>query len=574
MIDFFLYAIAAVLGLGFWFILKDRLGRAGVYLRRFFLGIAVFCLYYAFTKKLFDLNEVLLAGFAGFIILNLLSWVYSHIASAGAKLGGFFGGESTGSGSDHIRGAKLVTGKQLQNILKKEQGDLTVGNQKIPERLEALHFLIAGATGVGKSVAISEILDGIAERGDRVFLSDAGGNFLKAYYNPDRHDLILNPLDSRAVNWSPLAEINSPWDVDQIAKSIIPDADGSSAEWNGYAQTIIAAILKHCWINKLNNSDIFRFATVAKIDELREIFAGTPAQPFTEDGNEKMFGSVRAIVGKYISPFQYLEADAGVDNGFSLKDIVASENAKGWMFFNFRDDQLETLKPIIAAMADIISKTILSMEESKTRKFWLIIDEFASIGRIGSVLDFLTKARKNGGRAILGLQVFSQLEITYTRAEAHTILANCSSQIVFRVPDPETSETMSRLLGDQQISRIISSGGSSSSSGAQQVFANKSSSENWQQQITNERVIMPSELQNLESLHGILNLAGDIPAAPILLEPRNRPQQCPTFTETKREAIVIKKEVKDNSKEVIEVTDDDLPLPPKPESPENGSNFI
>ena len=71
MIDFFLYAIAAVLGLGFWFILKDRLGRAGVYLRRFFLGIAVFCLYYAFIKKPFDLNEVLLAGFAGFIILNL-----------------------------------------------------------------------------------------------------------------------------------------------------------------------------------------------------------------------------------------------------------------------------------------------------------------------------------------------------------------------------------------------------------------------------------------------------------------------------------------------------------------------
>ena len=98
----------------------------------------------------------------------------------------------------------------------------------------------------------------------------------------------------------------------------------------------------------------------------------------------------------------------------SLKDIVASENAKGWLFFNFRDDQLENLKPIIAAMADIISKTILSMEESKTRKFWMIIDEFASLGRIGSILDFLTKARKNGGRAILGLQTVSQLPESVT----------------------------------------------------------------------------------------------------------------------------------------------------------------
>lgn len=74
---------------------------------------------------------------------------------------------------------------------------------------------------------------------------------------------------------------------------------------------------------------------------------------------------------------------------------------------------------------------------------------------------------------------------------------------------------------------------------------------------------MPSELQNLESLHGILNLAGDIPAAPILLEPRNRPQQCPTFTETKREAIKIKPAIQAMAEakqaEVNTITDSDLP---------------
>lgn len=128
--------------------------------------------------------------------------------------------------------------------------------------------------------------------------------------------------------------------------------------------------LKHCWQNNLTSADIFKLAAVADIKELREIFAGTPlAQPFAEEGNERMFGSVRAIVGRYISPFQYLEADAGVDNGFSLKEIVSSENAKGWLFFNFRDDQLETIKPIIAAMADIISKTICQWKNPKLGNF-------------------------------------------------------------------------------------------------------------------------------------------------------------------------------------------------------------
>lgn len=544
MVNFFLFAISAIISAGAWFIVRGRLGRSGIYLGRFFLAAAVVGAYSSLGKNEFFIERFLGDGLAGFVLFNIATVVYSHFSTILAKVFGFFSSAEAENDDGHLRGARLVTGKQLQKILKKEQGDLTIGSQKIPERLEALHFLIAGSTGVGKSVAICEVLDGIAARGDRVFLSDAGGNFLKSYYNPERHDLILNPLDGRAINWSPLAEIKSVWDVDQIAKSIIPDAEGSSAEWNGYAQTIVSAILKHCWQNNLTNADIFKLATVADIKELREIFAGTPAQPFAEEGNERMFGSVRAIVGRYISPFQYLEADAGVDSGFSLKEIVTSENAKGWLFFNFRDDQLETIKPIIAAMADIISKTILSLEESKTRKFWMIIDEFASLGRIGSILDFLTKARKNGGRAILGLQTVSQLEIPYTRAEAHTILANCSSQVVFRVPDPETSDVMSRLLGEAQISRIVASGGESENKSFQQVFGSKSKNENWQQQITNDRIVLPGELQNLETLHGFLNFAGSIPAAPILLEPVNRPQTAVTFEQATREAIKIKPAIK------------------------------
>ena len=66
-----------------------------------------------------------------------------------------------------------------------------------------------------------------------------------------------------------------------------------------------------------------------------------------------------------------------------------------------------------------------------------------------------------------------------------------------------------------------------------------SKSENWSQQITTERVILPSQLQNMETLNAILNLAGDIPAAPILLEPRDRAKVAETFQKAKREAIKI-----------------------------------
>ena len=74
---------------------------------------------------------------------------------------------------------------------------------------------------------------------------------------------------------------------------------------------------------------------------------------------------------------------------------------------------------------------------------------------------------------------------------------------------------------------------------------------------------MSSELQNLESLHGILNLAGDIPAAPILLEPRNRPQTAATFEQATREAIKIKPAIQvmaeTKQAEVNTISDSDLP---------------
>lgn len=559
MTKIFLYAISAIITFAIYYTLRGREAKGLIYIQRYSLGLAVAAVIAAFDKSPnYEFGIWLLAGAGIYIFINLGLLAYNAIFKGAAFLG--LGKSDNGAAGDHIRGARLVDGRQLQKILAKEKADLTVGAQKIPERLEALHFLIAGTTGVGKSVAISEMLDGIADRGDRVFLADAGGNFLKNYYRPERGDIILNPLDGRAVSWSPLAEMESAWDADQIAKSIVPNGDGGSKEWNQYAQTIASAILRHCWENNLTNADIFRIAVVADIEELREIFAGTPAQALVADGNERMFGSIRGIVGTYITPFQYLDPAAGVDNGFSLKTITQSEKANNWLFFNFRDDQLETLAPIIAAMTDIISKSILSMEADSDRKFWLILDEFASLGRITSIIDFLTKARKNGGRAVIGVQTVSQLKSAYGANDASTLLSNCSSQVVFRVPDPETSDIMSRMLGDQQISRVVQSGGESS----QAMSFTKNQSENWSQQITTERVIMPSEIQNLETFHAILNLAGKIPAAPILLEPRDRPKVAATFEKATRQAIKIAVPAKTETDKVKTpeyetVKDDDLP---------------
>lgn len=418
----------------------------------------------------------------------------------------------------HLRGAKLVGGDDLISMIRAEgkSCDIEIAHIPVPYEIENRGFLFSGAPGSGKSVAVTNILDILATRGrgDRCFIADRQGVYCERFFGSSEdgettNDVILNPLDSRSVSWSPLAEIQGEWDCEGIAQSMIPDAQGESGEWNKYAQAVIGAILRHCWKYSLDNAEIYRLAIVADIAELREITEGTSAAGLLAKGNEKMFGSVRGIVSTYLSPYQYLCPSAGRE-AFSIKAWV--QGGKGWAYFNYRGDQRKALAPLIAASIDIFNAGVMSLSpDEHGRRIWLVADEFASLGRVSSMEDFLTNARKQGGVAILGMQSISQVWAAYGRENAQSMLSSIGTWTVLRTPDADTSEYLSRFLGDHQVMRIVNSGGSND--GPQ----GSSSHNNWSQQYQNERIVMPSELQNLPNLDGFLNLAGHYPICPIRL---------------------------------------------------------
>src|SRR4051794_5557324 len=77
---------------------------------------------------------------------------------------------------------------------------------------ETKHFKIIGTTGTGKSTAITELLKGALERGDRAIIADPDGGYLAHFHERRRGDVILNPFDPRSVKWNPLAEVHSAYD--------------------------------------------------------------------------------------------------------------------------------------------------------------------------------------------------------------------------------------------------------------------------------------------------------------------------------------------------------------------------
>lgn len=407
----------------------------------------------------------------------------------------------------HRRGGKLVDTSTLKKMSLKEdpQAEIFLGGVGVPRDKENRHFLLAGATGAGKSQAFYAIVQAARARGDGGVVADINAELLSRVYDSAR-DVILNPIDTRSATWSPLAEIAGEWDADRVAKSIVPEGVGDSKEWNHYAQQILSALLFKVWSANGTNRDLLQLVLRSGNDEFSQALAGTNAAQFTGAGAERMLGSIRAILSSFCSFLPYLPPRAGRD-AFSITRFVqeeAREKRGAWMFLPVRDDFFKFFRSLVAAEVDIAISALLSADDDETRRVWFFVDEFASWGKISSVDALLTKARKKGGVGVLGVQTIAQLREAYGREGAQTLLANLGTWLTLRAGDAETADFMSKNLGDEEIRRVNQTSGTSGKSRAEQ--------------IATQRVVMPADLQNLPDLVGVLNVAGPLPAGWVRVE--------------------------------------------------------
>lgn len=413
-------------------------------------------------------------------------------------------GKAAGTNDETQRGSEVLSAKDVARKVKasKTKTDLSLGGVPLPVDAEPYHFLIAGSTGTGKSVALGGLLTRLRERGDTVILVDSGGDFLARHFRADT-DFVFNPYDERCVGWSPVLEMQGAWDAQALARSIVPDGVGETREWNSYAQTFISSVLRRLWETKrLSMADFLYVVQVAPIAELKELLEGTPSA--SQLASEKMFGSIRSIASNYLVSYDYLPHDK---QGFSVTEMIQQQHA-GTLFVTYRDDQLDSLRNIIACLLDVASRAVLSLTPDPSRRVWLIIDEFASIGRVQSVEAVATKARKAGGCLVLGIQSVSQLRDRYGDNGAQTILSCLSTWLVLRCSDADTAEYMSRYIGEAEVLRT------QQGNSVSDVGDTRTSSE---QRLT-KRVVLASEVQQFPNLTGMLKVAGGLPVCAIKLE--------------------------------------------------------
>ena len=156
------------------------------------------------------------------------------LTTIGYAAGRVFATSRQSAGVTHRRGAIVSTGPP--NSVRRDARITLAGVPIVPED-ETKHFKIIGTTGTGKSTAIREMLNAALTRGDRVIIADPDGGYLSRFYDIARGDVILNPFDGDAQKWDLFGEITNDYDVEQLARSLIPDSGESDRTWGEYART-------------------------------------------------------------------------------------------------------------------------------------------------------------------------------------------------------------------------------------------------------------------------------------------------------------------------------------------------
>ncbi|MDP9064820.1 MAG: type IV secretion system DNA-binding domain-containing protein, partial [Pseudomonadota bacterium] len=381
-------------------------------------------------------------------------------------------------------------------------GDLSVAGVAIPVADETKHFKVMGTTGTGKSTAIAELLGGALARGDRAVFADPDGGYRQRFYKRYRGDIILNPFDRDSVAWAPFSEMADAYDAAHLAASLIPmTGAASSNEWRTYARTFLAAILRTGYATHRDVEELWRLLAVASSEELRSVLIGTPAQPFLDPDNSRMFGSIRAVAVSALAALDCMRKQRAAP--FGVKNWVRGRGAPGALFITYSGAQIAALRSLIATWLRLaIFETMTDVSLDKP-PLWFVIDELDSLGVIEGLKDALARLRKFGGRCVLGFQSIAQVSGTYGAAEAQTIVENCGNTLILRCSGSEsggTSQFASRLIGEREIVRRHVSHGRDRD-GSLQIRGLRRSRTLSEQHVT-EFAVMNSEIEQLPDLQG------------------------------------------------------------------------
>lgn len=427
------------------------------------------------------------------------------------------------------RGSVLVPPEQLKKIIDRKWDNWRVSRGKdvkdeyryalagidFPPEAPMVHTQMVGTTGVGKTVAIMELLDQIRANGDKVVLYDRMGAFTRLFYDEET-DYILNPFDARDAGWSPFADADSAPGFAAMAEAMIPNGNGQNDPfWTNAARSVFQSAAEELsGSGEADIEDLSRLILKSDLDELGTRLKGTTGGTMLDLNSPKTAQSVRTNVVQPLDFLRYLKNSA---NPFSIGSWVRNEDEKGFLFLSGQVQYAAATRNLISAAIEIAANATMTCPPTDRPRIWFFIDELPSLNYLPCLDTSLAEIRQFGGCFVIGYQVFAKLRNVYGDRIAEAISGTINNSVYFDTPDKPTAQRCSEALGMEDITETSEG----MSIGAHQTRDGVTLNQN----RIERAIVTPSQIMDLPPLAAYLRYAYDSPRARI------------TFTHTKREAI-------------------------------------
>ena len=389
-----------------------------------------------------------------------------------------------------------------------------------PWRLEQSHAMLIGTTGMGKTVAMSDMLAEARAKGQRCVVFDLTGAFIE-HFHDSRRDIILNPLDARCPQWNLFDECRSEGEFWAAAEALVPHDGGGEAQfWVIAARALFVEFcLKLVAEGRATNDALARELMTADLSRVHAMMRGTIADPLTAPEAARMAESIRAVFNVNAKALKLLPVTGP---RFSVRHWVEEDDRRGSVvFISARYVDMSVCAQLLTLWLDMAMNTLMTTARTQDLKCWFFIDELGALHRLPALEKGLQTARNFGGAIVLGLHAYAKLKEVYGENMAMTLSSLARTKLILGTADRETATWCSDFIGHRQVRDMEEAYtyGYNNARDAVSLTPRKHI----------EPLLLPDQLMNLPRLSGYIKFPDGFPAAPVKLKPVSRPRVADTF---------------------------------------------
>jgi type IV secretory pathway TraG/TraD family ATPase VirD4 len=380
------------------------------------------------------------------------------------------------------------------------------GGLWLPDKAETGHAMIVGTTGSGKTLTLRmwmhSTLPCIRQLPDRrAVIYDEKKDHLSVLaglgFSPEEV-LITNPFDRRCWEWDMAADITGPDTALQLATLLIPEEKGPNSYFPEAARDLLTGVI-NTFIETAPGRWEFADLVLAmrSPQRLAHVLAQTPEgeeliEMHLEGGGttpRNVLSTGRARLARFQVPAALWKHAGAVGRKFSLCSFMKENRI---LLLGNQQSARAAIQAINRLLFQRLTELILDLEESETRRVFVVLDEVRKLGRLEGLDDLLSNGRSKGVAAIIGFQSIQGMRAVYGREVAEELTEMVGSFGVLKVSGAETPEWASRIFGEQEVRQRTRSVSDGQSTG--QSFST-STTESYTEVLRERKLYLPSQFR-------------------------------------------------------------------------------